>query len=94
MIRSMTGYAARTGEVGEGSGRVSLSVELKSVNSRFLDLAFRLPDELRSLEPALPERIAAKAQRQLEWTAQRTELRQPAHALLKKPTIQELQLVQ
>ena len=38
--------------------------------------------------------VAANAQRQLEWTAQRTELRQPAHALLKKPTIQELQLVQ
>lgn len=38
--------------------------------------------------------VAANAQRQLEWTAQRTELRHPAHALLKKPTIQELQLVQ
>lgn len=59
MISSMTGYASRTAEV----SRASLSVELKSVNSRFLDLAFRLPDELRSLEPALRERIAAKAQR-------------------------------
>ena len=63
MIRSMTGYAARTGEVGEGSGRVSLSVELKSVNSRFLDLSFRLADDLRSLEPVLRERIASRVQR-------------------------------
>jgi len=33
------------------------------------------------------------AQRQLEWDAERVELAQPAHALLKKPTLQELQLV-
>lgn len=36
---------------------------------------------------------AVNAQRRLEWNAQRTELAQPAHALLKKPTLQELQLV-
>lgn len=36
---------------------------------------------------------AANAQRRLEWNAQRTEVAQPAHALLKKPTLQELQLV-
>jgi uncharacterized protein (TIGR00255 family) len=59
MISSMTGYASRTGEV----SRASLSLEIKSVNSRFLDVLFRLPDELRSLEPALRERIAARAQR-------------------------------
>jgi protein-L-isoaspartate O-methyltransferase len=34
------------------------------------------------------------AQRQLEWEAARTEPGAPAHALLKKPTLQELQLVQ
>jgi len=59
MISSMTGYASRTAEV----FRASLSIELKSVNSRFLDLTFRLPDDLRSLEPLLRERIAARAQR-------------------------------
>jgi uncharacterized protein (TIGR00255 family) len=59
MINSMTGYAARTQE----AAGASLSIELKSVNSRFLDLAFRLPEELRSLEPALRERIAARVQR-------------------------------
>jgi len=55
----MTGYAARNAEL----GRAAFSIELKSVNSRFLDLAFRLPEELRSLEPLLRERIAARVQR-------------------------------
>ena len=55
----MTGYASRTAEV----SRASLSIELKSVNSRFLDLVFRLPDDLRALEPVIRERIAARAQR-------------------------------
>jgi uncharacterized protein (TIGR00255 family) len=59
MISSMTGYAARTQE----AARASLSIELKSVNSRYLDLAFRLPEELRSLEPLLRERIASRVQR-------------------------------
>ena len=64
MISSMTGYAARTQEMKSGGvARASLSVEIKSVNSRFLDLVFRLPEELRSLEPALRERIAARVQR-------------------------------
>lgn len=35
--------------------------------------------------------VGATAQRQLEWEAARTELGTPAHALLKKPTMQELQ---
>jgi hypothetical protein len=35
-----------------------------------------------------------RAQRQLEWAAVRTEPGSPAHAALKKPTLQELQLVQ
>ena len=33
----------------------------------------------------------AAAQRQLDWEGARTELGTPAHALLKKPTMQELQ---
>jgi uncharacterized protein (TIGR00255 family) len=36
-----------------------ITVELRSVNSRFLDIAFRLPDEFRALEPALRELLAA-----------------------------------
>ena len=38
-------------------------VEARSVNSRFLDLAFRLPDELRGLEPALRELVGAAFRR-------------------------------
>ena len=40
-----------------------LGVELRSVNSRFLDLAFRLPDELRQIEPGLRELLTAKLKR-------------------------------
>jgi uncharacterized protein (TIGR00255 family) len=59
MILSMTGYATLTREFPGGS----LSVEVKSVNGRFLDLQFRLPDELRSIEPALRELIAHRVSR-------------------------------
>ncbi len=59
MIQSMTGYASRTQEVSGGS----LSLELKSVNSRFLDIHFRVGEELRMAEPALREAIAARVGR-------------------------------
>jgi len=41
----------------------TLTVELKSVNSRFLDLQFRINDDLRSLEPILRDAIMAKITR-------------------------------
>jgi len=59
MIQSMTGYAAATGDTPRGA----LNIELRSVNARFLDLQFRVSDELRSLEPALRELIAARVSR-------------------------------
>jgi uncharacterized protein (TIGR00255 family) len=59
MILSMTGYAVLTREVPGGA----LSVELKSVNGRYLDLQFRLPEDLRAIEPALRELIAARVSR-------------------------------
>ena len=59
MIRSMTGYAAATREL----PTASLSAELKSVNGRFLDLQFRLPEELRAAEPALRELIQTRVGR-------------------------------
>jgi uncharacterized protein (TIGR00255 family) len=59
MIFSMTGYAAVTDELPFGG----LSLDLRSVNHRYLDIQFRLPDELRSLESALRERIAARVSR-------------------------------
>ena len=59
MIHSMTGFAAQTRDLGP----VSLHIELRSVNSRYLDLFFRIGDELRQAEPALRERITAKLTR-------------------------------
>jgi uncharacterized protein (TIGR00255 family) len=59
MIRSMTGYATATREL----PMASLTAEVKSVNSRFLDVQFRLPDELRAVEPALRELIQARVGR-------------------------------
>jgi len=41
----------------------SVTVELRSVNGRFLDLSLRLPDELRSLEPALRELVGSSFRR-------------------------------
>jgi uncharacterized protein (TIGR00255 family) len=55
----MTGYAAVTAD----SPRGRLALELRSVNSRFLDLQFRIVDELRTLEPVLRERIAGRVAR-------------------------------
>ena len=59
MIRSMTAYASA--ETGGSAG--TLSCELRTVNHRYLELSPRLPDELRSLESQLRERIAARLSR-------------------------------
>ena len=58
-IRSMTAYAS--GERSTPWG--TLGCELRAVNHRFLELGTRLPEELRALEPALRERIAARVSR-------------------------------
>lgn len=70
MIYSMTGYGIATQEIallnhqGVASGRfVSVSVELRSVNSRFLDFHFRAPDECRSFEPQLREMLTKQLSR-------------------------------
>lgn len=59
MIYSMTGYAAVSEELPLGT----LSVEIRSVNHRYLDVQFRLPDEFRSFEPGLRELVAARLTR-------------------------------
>ncbi len=58
-VRSMTGYAHRSEDTAIGRA----TVELRSVNSRFTDLQFRLVDELRALEPLLREQITAAVSR-------------------------------
>jgi uncharacterized protein (TIGR00255 family) len=45
------------------SGRASVNIELRSVNGRFLDLGFRLPDEFRALEPTLRDLLSASFKR-------------------------------
>ena len=78
-VYSMTGYASATAGLGAApetgtsteaisarsgtSPAASVTIELRSVNGRFLDLNFRLPDEFRSLEPALRDLLAAALRR-------------------------------
>ena len=59
MIYSMTGYAAAAKEFAYGA----LNVELRSVNHRYLDIQFRLPDDVRSIEVQLRELLTAKLTR-------------------------------
>ena len=56
-VYSMTGYASASTEAGPSTPQ--LVVEARSVNGRFLDLALRLPDDSRGLEPALRELLTA-----------------------------------
>ncbi|WP_082536340.1 MULTISPECIES: YicC/YloC family endoribonuclease [unclassified Roseateles] len=67
-VYSMTGYAnsqAQPPKAEDGSPPIqaSISVELRSVNGRFLDLSMRMPEEMRGLEPQLRELIAARFKR-------------------------------
>jgi uncharacterized protein (TIGR00255 family) len=59
MNLSMTGFAAVAAEL----PGVTLAVELRSVNHRYLDLQIRLPDELRGVESVLRERIVSELKR-------------------------------
>jgi uncharacterized protein (TIGR00255 family) len=67
-VYSMTGYANAAAspsapEGGGAAGVAAVTVEARSVNGRFLDLALRLPDELRGLEPALRDKLTAAFRR-------------------------------
>ncbi|CAG9173844.1 YicC/YloC family endoribonuclease [Cupriavidus respiraculi] len=70
MAHSMTGYGAATRQAaltdaqGKATGRtVAVSVEFRTVNSRFLDLLFRAPEECRAFEPALREMLMGQLSR-------------------------------
>ena len=54
MIKSMTGFAHVSGEF--GNKRIDL--EIRSVNHRFLDVQFKMPEDLRYLESTMREIIA------------------------------------
>ena len=70
-VYSMTGYASTQQQPvatsTEGQSRLPdttrLSLEIRAVNSRFLDLTFKLPEELRQFEPRLRELLQTKLQR-------------------------------
>jgi uncharacterized protein (TIGR00255 family) len=71
-VYSMTGYASAqlspgTTPASHDGGKTAtgarLGLEIRSVNSRFLDLSFRLGEELRAHEPALRELIAGRVKR-------------------------------
>jgi uncharacterized protein (TIGR00255 family) len=78
-VYSMTGYASAStastsaqpvarGEeapAGDAAAKAGarVSVEIRSVNGRFLDLSFRLPDDLRALEPTLRDLLGAAFRR-------------------------------
>ena len=53
MIHSMTAFGSARADVAQGT----LALEIRSVNSRFLDLYFKLPEELRHVEAPLREML-------------------------------------
>ena len=70
-VYSMTGYASAQHSTANSGSETEirtaqtsqLGLEIRSVNSRFLDLSFRLPDELRQYEPALRELLVGRLKR-------------------------------
>jgi uncharacterized protein (TIGR00255 family) len=93
----MTGYASAQQSAGQGVPAADakaapasrLGLEIRSVNSRFLDLAFRLSDDLRPYEPALRELIAGQLKRgKVEL---RAALESPAGDTFREPTPRLLQ---
>ncbi len=97
-VYSMTGYASvqhspqPTGGQAPTSANSTarLGLEIRSVNSRFLDLGFRLPEELRHIEPALRELITRQIKRgKVEVRASQdggdgSALQAPNHQVLQK----------
>jgi len=70
-VYSMTGYASVQASAAEATAAQEpkgpppggIGLEIRSVNSRFLDLSFRLPEELRQHEPALRELLGQQLKR-------------------------------
>ncbi|NYT60719.1 YicC family protein [Alcaligenaceae bacterium] len=53
MIRSMTAFGSARAESAQGS----VTIEFRTVNSRFLDINFRLPEDLRMVEGLIREKL-------------------------------------
>ena len=99
-VYSMTGYASvqhapASAEDNASAQNVRLGLEIRAVNSRFLDLTFRLPDELRSQEPALRALLSNRLKR--GKVEVRAAIDVDASASLPQPTpalLQRMQSVQ
>ena len=59
MLHSMTGFARETAEAEIGA----LTWEIRAVNHRYLDVQFKLPEEMRAHEQAFRQAVAAKLNR-------------------------------
>jgi len=90
-VYSMTGYATlQSGPApADAPPRPTLGLEMRSVNSRFLDLSFKLSDELRGAEPALRELLGHELRRGKVEIRAWLEGRQEGG--LKTPTTADLQ---
>ena len=70
-VYSMTGYASAQRSVDaqadaaglEPAPGAQIGLEIRCVNSRFLDLSLRLPEHVRQLEPALRDAVGAQLKR-------------------------------
>jgi uncharacterized protein (TIGR00255 family) len=96
-VYSMTGYASvqhapASTEDSASAQNVRLGLEIRAVNSRFLDLTFRLPDELRSQEPALRALLTQRLKR--GKVEVRAAIDVDASASLPQPTVALLQRMQ
>ncbi|GLR26959.1 MULTISPECIES: YicC/YloC family endoribonuclease [Limnobacter] len=92
LVYSMTGYA----NVQKVTRAGTLTLELRSVNSRFLDLNFRMPDDLRTHETTLREKLNASLSRgkveiRLSWGRSEGEKRIPTIDLKQVQLLAELE---
>ena len=93
-VYSMTGYASaqltpETATAPTDTPCVRLGLEIRAVNSRFLDLTFRLPEELRAQEPGLRALLSRHLKR--GKVEVRAAIEQDASASLSTPSIALLQ---
>ena len=94
-VYSMTGYASAQYSTSAAEPETrntapsQLGLEIRSVNSRFLDLSFRLPEELRQFEPVLREMVIARIKR--GKVEVRAAIESNAQAVLPEPTPRLLQ---
>ena len=84
----MTGFANAQAEY----GGIRINWELRSVNHRFLDLSLRLPEDMKALETACREQLAARLSRgKVDSTLRLKQLHQdPAQGKVNTEALQRL----